>query len=164
MVNENELTWEEIERHNLDEPDYAKDERWIAWAAGFIDGEGAIMIYRSKPAYRKPKGQLQLAVHIGQSALAPIDRLCEMFGGAVDEKKAGTGSYKRSHFTLRMHGEKAASMLRKIRPYLLVKGQHADIAIQFQEALEAGVPFEGRIQYYDAMRALQQKGLHRRND
>jgi len=46
----------------------------IAWAAGFFEGEGTIMLVRNKCAG---------SVAVGQKFRGPLDRLQSLFGGSV---------------------------------------------------------------------------------
>jgi|SRR5215469_144388 len=124
------------------------NELWIAWAAGFIDGEGAIMIVKSTR-------QVALQMYVTQKKSEPLLKLEEMFGGSLEY------SDKRDIYGWRIYGEAATRCLRVIRPYLLVKGEHADIAIEFQEVcFGTGVPFSAKLEYYERMKPLQRKRNH----
>lgn len=91
-----------------------------------------------------------------------------MFGGTV---KRHTGKhYRRPYWIWRIYSGSAAKMLKAVRPWLLVKAEHAALAVQFWETCAKPVGTQRlnkteharRTTFYKRMQALQQKGLHLR--
>ena len=110
-----------------------------AYAAGFFDGEGHISIAFSTA--RKCRGysydRYTLSVSMSQNDRRPLDWLSSRFGGnvrhLVAKRSYDKGKYSRYDWSLACTN--AAEFLRKVRPWLLVKGDQADIAIQFQNTM-----------------------------
>lgn len=129
------------------------EELWHAWAAGFVDGEGALMLTRQM------QSQVLIHVRVGQAVRAPLDRLVMMYGGSVKKKVQGNKPY----FEWNIYGGKAVSALRLMRPYMMVKGAHADLIDEY--FLNCGgkpAAWEVRMDYHNRMSLLQTKGQHLR--
>lgn len=94
----------------------------LAWMAGFFDGEGCICIRRNGRGY-------SLLVQITQTVnvFRPFK---EAFGGGITEWQPKQPRCRRL-WDWRATGAEAASFLRLIRPFLVVKQQEADIALEF---------------------------------
>ena len=127
------------------------DEIWNAWAAGFIDGEGALMI-----RHQRTSGQITVHVRVGQSVEAPLQRLALMFGGSVRWKMQGGKDF----YEWNIYSEKAVQALRKIRPYLMVKGAHADLIDEYW-LRHSDMNQEEKVTYHNNIRMMQTKGQHR---
>jgi hypothetical protein len=100
-----------------------------AYIAGFMDGEGCINISRYKgPNNRTPVYGLQLI--IAQKSRKGLEDLCQMIGaGNVYD------SYKREYLLncqYRLTSREAAELLTEIFPYLKLKREEAEVAIEFQ--------------------------------
>ncbi len=107
----------------------------IAYAAGFFDGEGAVMIWRRTGGKRADDGlpYHRLHVRIRQCDRRPLDWLAERFGGTVHRSvNAKTATNSREAFDLCMSARSAAWFLRTIRPYVIVKAERIDVALKFQ--------------------------------
>lgn len=107
----------EAARHSNEAVDHA-------WAAGFIDGEGSIMV--GMPSDRKPTYFLLLTVT--QKRIEPLDKLVSIYGGNIRVRTDGLYIWRISH-------KKAADALHKMRPYLTFKSDQADIAFEFQDTI-----------------------------
>ncbi|MCC6311361.1 MAG: hypothetical protein IT345_10645 [Trueperaceae bacterium] len=99
----------------------------IAWAAGFVDGEGCITIRTRLRARNRRDYSVSLAV--GQVDPKPLDKLVEMFGGSIGRRSAEPA--RRVMLMWRVTGHRAGHVLEVLRPYLLAKGDQADIAMEF---------------------------------
>ena len=103
----------------------------LAWAAGFIDGEGSIEIaYRPKTVRRSPVYAMSLRA--ANREIAPLEKLQSMFGGGIYmvsrlERRAVSGQWHLSGFP------RVTAALKLLRPYLVVKGAHADKALEYAE-------------------------------
>ena len=101
----------------------------VAWAAGFIDGEGCIGIAFAK----RGNGGYNLSLRVSQTVRKPLEKLQAMFGGSIY-------SYQRkSHYkpawTWNVYGNTARAIVRKLLPYLEVKARQASIALVFPAGL-----------------------------
>lgn len=114
-----------------------------AYAAGFFDGEGTIDIrYRTTNGGRYDRFELRCAA--SQVSTHVLDWLVSVYGGSWATRKNGAIS----HWTI--VGQEAASFLTAIRPYLRVKGEQADVAIEF-----------GRLASHKGRHGAGKKGFHR---
>lgn len=129
-----------------------------AYAAGFFDGEGCVSISRTQrkdcngPTYC-------LAVIVGQINVEPLLFLQNRWGGSISHR-IRPPPYS-NVFDWRTQADSAASFLRSLLPYLILKQERAKLAINFQ-ALKGGqgkyrgdsnrpVLFE---EFYGEMRAM----------
>jgi hypothetical protein len=114
-------------------PDNKPRELWLAWAAGFLDGEGTITLARgAKP----DKGSW---VHSRVAAVNCNRASCEimqaLFGGCVREKTKARNApaYWRDSFYWQVTGIRATNAIKEMLPYLIIKRSHAEVLIDFQE-------------------------------
>ncbi len=96
----------------------------LAWAAGFIDGEGCIGIWKRKdrPSYR-------FHIQVENTDFRPLNKLCSMFGGSVWTSKR-VKKFK-TLYGWKIEGQKAAQVLNLVFPYLIVKKEQAEVAIEY---------------------------------
>ncbi len=99
-------------------------ESW-AYIAGLLDGEGSI----TKAGYRT-----HYNVFITNTNLAVLEFVRQIAGGKIQlAKKATSGKYARRGFVYThrwyLYGESAAQFLRKVAPFLVVKRDIAQKAI-----------------------------------
>jgi hypothetical protein len=78
----------------------------IAWAAGFIEGDGHI-----------GRNSTSQEVDVTQKQRWPLDRLGELFGGSIYQIH-NQGVLKRSYWRWRVTGENARALMHLIYPYL----------------------------------------------
>lgn len=97
----------------------------IAYAAGFFDGEGSIVIARQCRGL-VARRQHQLVISVSQMRNRwPLDTLARLFGGTVSQ-------HTRGEYRWRVVSGKAAEALDQMLPYLLVKRGQAVAALDFQ--------------------------------
>lgn len=106
----------------------------IYYVAGLFDGEGYVYIFR------KEHGN-----HIGYYVTAGI-LMChyptmlaihEQFGGHLNGNRSDLRNPKhRTGFTWGVANQKAANFLRQIRPYVNIKSDEIDIALQLQANID----------------------------
>ena len=107
------------------------DER-IPYLAGFLDGEGSIAVGISKNPKGERRWYLRFSAH--QTNPAPLFILKEVFGGSIRENKHED---KKNIYEWVTQSMSAYEALLKLRPYLVVKAEEADVAIEFQRLLLA---------------------------
>jgi len=93
------------------------DQTFLAWAAGFFDGEGTACILQKGRTHR-------LYVCLPQKVREPLDKLKATFGGSV---YAGPDIYR-----WQVKDVKAADFLAAVLPYLTVKFSVATLALGHQ--------------------------------
>lgn len=90
-----------------------------AWAAGFFDGEGAVMV---KWVEIQAGRGLRLSIAVAQNTLPSLELFKRWYGGSIYEGA-------RCH-QWKAHGAEAAACLKTITPYLIVKKVKADEALK----------------------------------
>jgi hypothetical protein len=111
-----------------------------AWAAGFIDGEGCIYIHRFR-VRRYARHYYALVVSVGQSGKHGrmcLERLQESYGGRVYHHGPDRRANRQEKWNWSIRTAAAAEFLARIRPYLIVKADQADVALEFR-SLVGGV-------------------------
>ena len=99
------------------------------YIAGFFDGEGNIDIrYRTTTGGRYDRFELRCA--ISQVCRKPLDKIQTLYGGSVAERRGGAIH----HYVIT--GAQANVFLKAIRPFLLVKADEADVALDFYQLIE----------------------------
>lgn len=108
---------------------------FVAYAAGFFDGEGSIDIrYETRLAANgKTYERFYLRVCVVQVDRAPLDKLAAMWGGSVSKRSAG-----KCH-TWAVTTASASAFLADVTPHLIVKRKEAELAIQFQATMRSGI-------------------------
>jgi hypothetical protein len=113
----------------------------LAYAAGIIDGEGCISIYRCRVfgngIYGGKIKNYRMKVIVTQKDGKIVDWLVGNFGGAIYLHWKGTKTGY-SHEWVISH-QKASTFLKQILPFLIYKKPQAEIAIRFQERIKYGV-------------------------
>ena len=101
----------------------------LAWMAGFVDGEGAIMISRPR------LGVWHLTLAVAQTSPGVLYWYKKVFGGSINflspehiRAKGAVGRY-----TWQVIGKKARATLKVLLPFMRVKREQARIGIAFQD-------------------------------
>jgi len=142
----------------------------LAYAAALIDGEGSIGIYfLVNPKYKLRGGQYQVRVTVTNTDPRMALWLQARFGGTITPGRSKVGHRPTTRWLV--HTQKAAAMIALIRPYLITKGEQADVALAFRATLghkgvnEKGRPirlpdgvWELRTQLRDQIHVLNRKG------
>jgi len=82
-------------------------------------------------------------------------KLHAMFGGSLVDK---TGSQKRRRiFEWRVFATRAGTILKELRPYMVIKGEQADIAIAFAATIRRT---GGHSDEVHAARAIMKEQIH----
>ena len=95
------------------------------WFAAFFDGEGCVTICRSR------KDSYRLAVSVTQVDAAPIDMFHTLFKGSCRTRWPNANN--RMQYEWRANGLVAYEFLQKIRPWLVVKAEQADTAMEWYD-------------------------------
>jgi hypothetical protein len=105
------------------------DSHWLAWAAGIVDGEGAIIISRVRT---KKIGQIQFyfRMEVQCTCAEAIHRLGNMFGGAVNFKKRANPRWS-PYWRWTITGPSAIKVIELIKPWLVIKAPHAELILEF---------------------------------
>lgn len=98
----------------------------LAYAAGIVDGEGCINSNGIKPESNK-LGSIRVAV--SNTDRRVIEWLQENFGGSIYDYPQ---TEKRNYYSWQVFCKKAELFLRAICPYLIIKQEQAEVAIELR--------------------------------
>ena len=111
----------------------------LAWAAGFMDGDGHITI-QNRNTKHKDKIYTGTYLRVGacQSHLAPLEKLQGLFGGSIRPKNSGPnpeGYNRKPQWIWSLSTKEASNALEQMLPYLVHKAAVAQIALKFQTTM-----------------------------
>lgn len=114
----------------------------LAWAAGFLDGDGYITIQDRKSKING-KEYTGYYVRVGacQANKSPLLELLSLFGGAIREKNSGPnreGYNRKQQWVWTLSTSQAKEALSQLIPFLIHKKEVALLAIEFQNTMQAG--------------------------
>jgi hypothetical protein len=104
----------------------------LKWAAGFVDGEGCIYVFR-QPYKANRNLTYRLGFTITQNDRQVLEHLrtgLDIAGGGLYEVKRQPG-HKRQVFTLNYSGGNALKVIAKLRPHLIRKQLEATAALAY---------------------------------
>lgn len=104
------------------------DKTGIAYLAGFFDGEGNIIIARDKTKLGNVNYRLRISA--SQVEREPLDKFKAAFGGLVMETVKPNPKH-RNIFSWQQHSQLARTALEQLHPYLIIKADQAEFAINF---------------------------------
>jgi hypothetical protein len=106
----------------------------IAWAAGFLDGEGCFQLRRLS----KKKMNWGPEMEAAQTCPEPLEKLRTLFGGRVHELKRITTKHRRV-WRWDMNGAEAIrDALTAMLPFLTVKKKQAGLVLAYIEMMQIG--------------------------
>lgn len=107
----------------------------LAWAAGFFDGEGCVLIRNQKTRTQKLHTCLRIAVV--QVNPTPINKFKEFFGGHISYEKAKREGWH-AGWRWEQDAKLAGNTLQQLLPYLKVKKDVVELALEFQSKKKHG--------------------------
>lgn len=125
----------------------------LAYLAGMIDGDGFITITRS---VRKGKEYFGPQVGIAGTRREPHDLAASLWGGTVSAYVPKNPDH-RTQFNWQRMGKDAVPILEGLLPYLLIKADHARLALELAEHLaemKSDNPFPWFNADYDPVAAM----------
>jgi len=128
---------------------------FLAWLAGFIDGEGTIGLYK-----RKNNDGLEPLLSIANTCFPALLHIHDKIQGGSIQKKSHKGVNEFQGYSYRLHQRrKLAALLPLLLPHLVIKQQNAEILIQFlSEDLNDSVTPERRDYFLRAFRVMNMRG------
>lgn len=103
----------------------------VAWAAGFLDGEGCFTISRTS----NPR-QLTPRVTAAQIVRTPLDRLVDLFNGSVSTRPPPKGN-RRQEWRWELCGATAMThALPLLIPHLIVKHDQAVLMLEYAKRID----------------------------
>lgn len=103
----------------------------LAWAAGFIEGDGSIMISSNHGGRRSQS--LSLYLTATQVDPRPLFVLRDMFTGAIQHVSGRNGGRDILRWTV--VAKKAEAAIREMLPYFVCKKDQAELALAFRASL-----------------------------
>lgn len=112
----------------------------LAWAAGFIDGEGCISVVRQNFFKTGRKQTMRIRLEIMQNDLEVLERLKEILQecGRI-YKVRRTLEHNRQVYLLTYDGEHALKAVSKVTPFLVRKAPQAQVILESITACRWGV-------------------------
>lgn len=109
------------------------NEEW-AYIAGLLDGEGCIYISKNRPSKRTRTVNpfYRLYVVISNTHLGAMVWLHNQLGGSLAQQKATRTSFSSNPiWNWRLSTRQAARFLEAVLPYLRIKKEQAEVALEF---------------------------------
>lgn len=109
------------------------DKLFLAWAAGFFDGEGCVLVEMSKESRCKHGIRTALHATVTQTSLPCLKLFLEKFGGIIvaNENKTPQGRRWSVQYRWSVKNDDAIRFLKQIQPYCVVKKEQVDVAINY---------------------------------
>jgi hypothetical protein len=111
----------------------------LAWAAGFIDGDGFITIQnRNQTVKDKVYKGHYLRIGACQANKLPLEELQRLFGGKIIIKNSGPnkeGYNRKTQFLWCLSTAQAAEVIEQLLPYLIHKKEVALLGLEFQATM-----------------------------
>lgn len=111
----------------------------LAWAAGFIDGDGFITIQdRTTKIKNKTYNGYYIRLGCCQASETPLKELQKLFGGVIRIKNCGPNkeNYNRKiQYIWALSTQQATEVIKQLFPYLVHKKEVAKLAIEFQTTM-----------------------------
>lgn len=105
----------------------------LAWAAGFIDGEGCVSVTKSA-RQGQPLPYYRADLIVANTVREPLDKLASIFGGRVVVTRRAIGNRRLTYGWKTTGTAHTASVLRALLPWLTVKRCQAALVLEFAEA------------------------------
>lgn len=138
----------------------------LAYLAGIIDGEGSIMLWRSK-IDPKRRGQFNLRVNVSNTSKALIEWLYNNFGGRFHEMNSPSrvkNTHWKKQYIWEVNRPDMLKFLNDIHEFLVIKREHCEIAIKFRQTFSkrernlTEETFNIRLKLYEKMIHLNSRG------
>jgi hypothetical protein len=109
------------------------DKLFLAWAAGFFDGEGCVIVEISKEKACRHGFRTSLHATVTQTSLPCLQLFLERFGGSIKTSDHRTPNGRRwaVQYVWVVRNENAASFLQAIHPFTVVKREQIDVALTY---------------------------------
>ena len=107
----------------------------IPYAAGLFDAEGCVRIHRQ---VFRGSVRYDLRVLIQMTDPRPLIMIADRFGGVFSVMTPPKDPRHRQKYCWRMSAREAAGFLEQIAPFLKVKREEVELAIEFQQGVRRG--------------------------
>lgn len=106
---------------------------FLAWVAGFFDGEGSVIVEYSKSPDSIRGWRTSLHATLTQTSLPCLELVQQRLGGTIKTSDNRTADTRRwaIQYTWSVRNQDAIDFLRKIAPYSVVKKTQIDLALTY---------------------------------
>ena len=106
---------------------------FLAWAAGFFDGEGSVIVEMSKEKKCKHGFRTSLHATVTQTSLPCLQLYLERFGGSIHTSENRTPNGRRWAVQHRwvVRNQEALDFLAAIEPFVVVKKEQVQAALKY---------------------------------
>jgi len=110
-----------------------EDQLFLAWAAGFFDGEGCVMVEISKEKGCLHGYRTSLHTTVTQTSLPCLQLFLEKFGGSISTSQNRTPNGRRWAVQHRWvaRNETSLAFLKAIEPFVVVKKEQVQAALKY---------------------------------
>lgn len=114
------------------------------YLAGFIDGEGSLMITKSKSG-KSGYVQYRARMSVSNTDKGILEQICHRFGGTIHTQRRANPRWKPAYMLVWTEG-RIASLLALIGPHLRLKRKQAELQLEFmQHKKRTPRSFDGRF-------------------
>jgi len=113
----------------------------LAYAAGLFDGEGSVAITYSKRTGSEQRYH-RLQISVTNTDPRVLVWLRDRFGGCITNVRLGANTRQRPSARWQTSLRRAEAFLRAVRPYLVIKGEQADVAVALRATIR---PHAGNV-------------------
>lgn len=109
----------------------------LAWAAGFIDGEGCIALCHHNQVIKgKSYESYPLRLSVSNTDLRCLERLKGMFGGSINRANRAARPHHKPCWSWYCQAAKAENALIALLPYLFSKKEQAELGITSRKYIQ----------------------------
>ena len=133
----------------------------LAWAAGFIDGDGMMQVIKVRS---HEYSGLSLRLRATGTVRKPLERLQGLFGGSIFKARNGgnqTQPQWKPIYSWQVTGKRAQNAIKHLQPFLSVREGQSAVAEVYRFDSKYGHPLTKYIQEecYAQMKILNQRGV-----
>ena len=133
----------------------------LAYIAGLIDAECSMSVHKRQ--HKSINGSLYIgfSVTLDMTTTTPVltEWLKSKVGGFTYHRPNPNIGWKQS-YGWRLCGKETCKLLQKVRPYLVLKGERADVVIQFPFGRRRPDYIEQKESLWKTMREFNTRGQH----
>ena len=121
------------------------DLNFIVWAAGFFDGEGSVFVEISKNKNTRRRVRNLLTASVTQTSTPCLNLFKQCFGGNITPITKSRRQHMNNSvcFVWRVRSKDALVFLETIAPYVVVKKEQVELALQYPLVSADGRKYAG---------------------
>lgn len=121
------------------------DLNFIVWAAGFFDGEGSVFVEISKNKNTRRRVRNLLTASVTQTSTPCLNLFKQCFGGNITPITKSRRQHMNNSvcFVWRVRSKDAIAFLEAIAPYVVVKKEQVELALQYPLTSADGRKYAG---------------------